>query len=176
VDGLLGAELLERYTFAVQLARELIDWKMDVRIQEGKMIRYGATTAPADDILPGQEFPSGDLGADWVRANRMKKQAMALAVSWEAAHFDQTDSLIEAADGIADRFALVISERVEKAIWGITNTYNYKGTITNTYRTTGSYVNKITNELVSTPAWTSPSSSCWPRPTRSPAWRSTPRP
>jgi hypothetical protein len=150
VDGLLGAELLERYTFAVQLARELIDWRMDVRIQEGKLIRYGATTAPADDILPGQEFPSGDLGADWVRANRMKKQAMALAVTWEAAHFDQTDSLIEAADGIADRFALVISERTEKAIWGITNTYNYKGTITNTYRTTGSYVNQITNELVST--------------------------
>jgi hypothetical protein len=150
VDGLLGAELLERYTFAVQMARELIEWKMDVRIQEGKMIRYGATSAPADDILPTQEFPSGDLGADWVRANRMKKQAMALAVSWEAAHFDQTDSLIDAADAIADRFALTISERVEKAIWGVDNTYNYKGTITDTYRTTGSYINKITNELVNT--------------------------
>jgi hypothetical protein len=121
-----------------------------VRIQEGKMIRYGATSAPADDILPTQEFPSGDLGADWVRANRMKKQAMALAVSWEAAHFDQTDSLIDAADAIADRFALTISERVEKAIWGVDNTYNYKGTITDTYRTTGSYINKITNELVNT--------------------------
>jgi hypothetical protein len=56
VDGLLGAELLEQYVPAVQVARELVDWRLDVRVQENKLIRYTAPTEPTEDLLPSQEF------------------------------------------------------------------------------------------------------------------------
>jgi hypothetical protein len=152
VDGLLGAELLEQYVPAVQVARELVDWRLDVRVQENKLIRYTAPTEPTEDLLPSQEFPAGDLGSDWVRANRMRKQGMALDIAWEAAHFDQTDSLLDAAEGIADRLALIVNRRVEMAVWGCENTHNRQGTITNTYRTSGSYINMIANEFTGTTA------------------------
>src|SRR5262245_44062685 len=151
VDGLVGAELIDRYNLATMQARELVTWKMGVRVQENKLTRYGFATAPTDDIQPAQEFPSGDLAADWIRANRMRKQGEALAITWEAAHFDQTDSIMDAVsgeNGLAIRFAVVIDERVQKAIWGIDNTYNRLGTVTNTYLTTGAYVNKIDNQLI----------------------------
>src|SRR5262245_2297869 len=40
VDGLLSAELMEKYALATMLARELVTWKMDVRVQENKILRY----------------------------------------------------------------------------------------------------------------------------------------
>jgi len=146
VDGLLGAELLEKYNLATMLARELVTWKMGVRMQENKQIRYGLPTAPAQDLQPGQEFPAGDLAADWIRNARMLKQGEVLSVAWEAMHFDQTDSLMDAVggdQGLAQRFAVVIDERVQRALWGIDNTYNRMGTITNTYLTSGAYANQL---------------------------------
>jgi hypothetical protein len=149
--GLLGAELLERYTYALQIARELVTWKTGIRIQENKLTRYSIpTTAPTEGIQPGQEFPSGDLTGEFVRAARMVKQAESIGVTWEAAHFDQTDDLIDAAGQLAERFAIIIEERVLKGIFGIVNTYKYNDVPGNTYLTladAGQYVNKITNEL-----------------------------
>src|SRR5262245_32893107 len=153
VDGLLGAELLEKYALATMLAREIVTWKMGVRIQENKQVRYGFPTAPSQDLQPGQEFPAGDLAADWIRNNRMRKQGEVLAVAWEAMHFDQTDSLMDAVggdNGLAIRFAVVIDERIQRALWGCENTYNRLGTVTATYLDVGAagpYVNKITNQL-----------------------------
>jgi hypothetical protein len=153
IDGLLGAELLDKYALATMLARELVTWKMGIRIQENKQIRYGFPTAPSPDLQPGQEFPAGDLTADWIRNNRMKKQGEVLSVAWEAMHFDQTDSLMDAVsgdNGMAIRFAVVIDERVQRALWGCENTYNRLGTIANTYLTTGgSYVNSFTSVATS---------------------------
>jgi hypothetical protein len=154
VDGLLGAELLEKYALATMQARELVTWKLGVRVQENKLTRYGFPTAPTEDLQPGQEFPAGDLTADWIRANRMRKQGEVLSVAWEAMHFDQTDSLMDAVSGeqgLAVRFAVVIDERVQKAIWGIDNTYNRLGTITNTYLGSGAYINQLSpNPLTAT--------------------------
>src|SRR5262245_31317640 len=136
VDGLLGGELLEKYNLATMLARELIAWKMGIRIQENKQVRYGFPTEPTQDLQPGQEFPSGDLTADWIRNMRMKKQGEVLSVTWEAMHFDQTDTLLEAVGGeggLAARFAVVIDERIQRALWGIETTYNRLGTSTATY-------------------------------------------
>jgi hypothetical protein len=155
IAGLFGAELLAQSESAVQLARELVSWKMDVRVQEPMMVRYGIPTAPNEDLQPSQEFPSGDIGSDWVRANRMRKQGEALAITWEAAHFDWTDTILDAASGptgLAMRLSLVVNERVERAIWGVENTYNRQGTITNTYRTTGNYVNMQDNPLLDIPS------------------------
>lgn len=153
IDGLLGAELLDKYALATMLARELVMWKMGVRIQENKQIRYGFPTAPTEDLQPGQEFPAGDLTADWIRNNRMRKQGEVIAVAWEAMHFDQTDSLMDAVggdNGVAARFAVVIDERIQRSLWGIDNTYNRLGTITNTYLDTGtSYINKYVSATTS---------------------------
>jgi hypothetical protein len=148
VDGLLGAELLDRYNLATQVARELVTWKMNVRVQENKLTRYGFPTAPTEDLQPGQEFPAGDLSADWVRANRMRKQGEVLSVAWEAMHFDQTDSLMDAVggdNGLAVRFAVVIDERIQRSLWGIDNTYNRLGTVSNTYLAAGAYTNLLAN-------------------------------
>src|SRR5262245_44221131 len=49
VDGLLGAEMMEKYALATMLARELVTWKMGVRIQENKITRYGFPSAPTQD-------------------------------------------------------------------------------------------------------------------------------
>ena len=145
-DGLLGGELLAKYSLATMAARELVTWKMNVRVQENKLVRYGFPTGPTQDLQPSQEFPTGDLSADWVRANRMRKQGEALAVTWEAMHFDQTDSLMDAVggeQGLAVRFAVTIDERIQRMIWGCENTYNRLGTITNTYLVSGAYSNTI---------------------------------
>src|SRR5262245_38204555 len=147
VDGLLGGELLDKYNLATMLARELITWKMGIRIQENKQVRYGYPTEPTQDLQPGQEFPSGDLTADWIRNMRMKKQGEVLSVTWEAMHFDQTDTLMEAVGGergLATRFAVVIDERIQRSLWGIENTYNRLGSVTNTYLASGAYSNLLT--------------------------------
>ena len=151
VDGLLGAELMAKYELATMVARELVTWKMQVRVQENKIVRYGFPTQPTEDLQPGQEFPAGDLTHDWVRANRMRKQGEAISLTWEAMHFDQTDSIMESISGeqgLAIRFAVIIDERIQKSLWGIDNTYNRLGTITNTYLTTGAYINQQTLALL----------------------------
>ncbi len=150
-DGLLGGELLERFTYAIQMAREIVKWDMDVRIQENKEIRYSMPTTPGEeDLQPAEEFPSGDMKGEFIRHARMAKMGRALSVAWEASHFDQTQSLMEAAGMLADRFGITIDERVLRAVFGIgnaANSYKYNDVNTNTYQTVGTYVNKITNQL-----------------------------
>lgn len=150
-DGLLGAELMEHYTYAIKMAREVVTWEMDVRVQENKRIRYSTpTTAPTQDLQPGQELPAGDMKGEFVRHARMKKQGESLAVTWEASHFDQTSSLMEGAGKLGDRFGITIDENVLCTLFGIGsnfNTYKYNDVNTNTYLTSGAYVNKISNQL-----------------------------
>lgn len=146
--GLLGAELLARYEEAARIAREIVTWELNVRTQDVKLPRYSRPTLPTEDLLPKQEFPSGNLGAEFVRANRLSKQGESLAVTWEASHFDQTGDLMEAAGQLSDGIGHNVENKVMRGVFGIENTYEYNGTRTDTYRTTGSYVNKITNQLV----------------------------
>jgi hypothetical protein len=149
--GLFGAELLDQYNVIINPARQLVDWKMDVRVQEPMIARYGMPSAPAEDLQPSQEFPSGDLGSDWIRAARMRKQGEALPIAWEAAHFDWTDTILGAAEQLAQRLAITVDERIERGLWGVENTYNRQGTVGNTYRSSGTFINIVPgNQLVNT--------------------------
>ncbi len=151
-DGLLGAELMEHYTYAIEMARVIVKWEMDVRFQENKRIRYSIPqNAPTDDLEPGQELPSGDLRGEFVRHRRMEKQGESLGVTWEASHFDQTQSLMEAAGMMGTRFGITIDERVLRAVFGIglkANSYKYNDVNTNTYLLAGAYVNQLNNALL----------------------------
>ena len=87
--------------------------------------------APNPGSAPEKKFTSFHI-SDWVRANRMRKQGEVLSVAWESMHFDQTDTLMDAVggpNGLAVRFAVTIDERIQRAIWGIENTYNRLGTV-----------------------------------------------
>lgn len=150
VGGLIDARVLAAYTNQAFIGTELVSLETDARTQEQKRVRYSPpTNDPDEDLLPGQEIPAGNITEEWVKDNKMVKNGQRIVITRETAHFDQTQTVLTSADGVGYQLGERRELRILRPILGIENTYEYKGTASNTYLAAGSYVNEITNEFAS---------------------------
>lgn len=155
--GLLNAEMLAGYNSGDTIGREIVTWKSPVNAEEVKIWQYTEPTEVFDDLQEGQERPTGNYNAEWVRARKMKEQGQTLNISWRAVHF-ATDSsqALDQARNLGNVAAWVIEDRILSAVFGLEGTYKYGvstgGDTETEYQTYiasgGPYANYQTNELV----------------------------
>lgn len=155
--GLLNSEMLEGYNSGATIGRDIVTWKSPVNAEEVKIWQYTEPTEVFDDLQEGQERPTGNFNAEWVRANKMKEQGQTLNVSWRAVHFS-TDAAntLERARNLGGRAGWVVEDRILDVVFGLQGTYKYgvssAGDTETEYQTYiasgGPYANYQTNELV----------------------------
>src|SRR5262245_21883494 len=147
VFGLLEAKILASYKRPDFIA-EAVTTNVPTRTNGGKMVGAGAIGDVAKPVLPGEEFPSVGVPDNWIVLPENVKHALKLALTREALVYDWTNTLYAEASGCGKALGYRKEVRCADEAQGITNSYNRKGVPTNTYLTTGAYVNSITNVLV----------------------------
>jgi len=147
VFGLFEAKVLASYKRPDFIADAVFTTR-PTRTNGGKWVGVGAIGDVAKPVLPGEEFPSVGLPDNWLIIPENVKHGLKLALTREALVYDTTDTLYAEASRCGAALGYRKEVRCADVAQGLVNNYNRKGVPTNTYLTTGAYVNSITNTLV----------------------------
>lgn len=102
----------------------------------------------AEVVDEGQPYPTVGVGEEYVELPRPVKRGFIVPVTREAIVFDRTGVLQDAVSKGTMYLGVNKEKRVLDVVFGITNNYKRNGTSTNTYLTSGAYINSHSNTLV----------------------------
>lgn len=149
VGGLLERAVLEGYEQPDYIGKMLVRMYDNVRVNGGKMVRYANDNLPVEDDLPwGDPYPNTGLRPDFIEIPDNKRKGKVLQVTEAVFLYDHTDSVMDAASNHGLGVARDIEIEIADTVLGIVNTYNRKGSASNTYLTSAGaspndYVNAV---------------------------------
>jgi hypothetical protein len=121
-----------------------------------KSERIGGISQIGDEgeiVGDGQPYPNAGVSETYIDTPVTTKRGMIVSLTKEAVFHDETGVLLENASQVGKALGFSKEKRVTEAVIGETNTYKRNGTATNTYLSSGAYVNiKSSNALTE---WTS---------------------
>jgi hypothetical protein len=101
------------------------------------------------EIRPGMPYPSVGFGEDYIETPSTTKRGFIVPVTKEAIFFDRTYQVLTRAAEVGEILGLNKEKRLLDVVIGVTNNYNWKGTLYNTYQTATPWINTLAaNELV----------------------------
>jgi hypothetical protein len=102
----------------------------------------------------GELYPTAGPNEEYVDISPTVKSGLITNVTREAVEFDMTGKVLDEARDLGYSYGLALEKKGLDVCFGITNSYRRNGVATNTYLTTGSYINSVTSGLAFTD-WTS---------------------
>lgn len=106
----------------------------------------------AQVVAEREEYPYVGLNEEWTMTPPTDKRGFIVPVTREIIMLDKTGLVVAAAQKTGRAMGLNKEKRVLDVVFGVVNTYNRNGTATNTYLTSGAYINQTSNTLSD---WTS---------------------
>ena len=142
------SKILDSYTqeaFVVSKLVQTIPTRMDGEKIPG-ITRVGDSI---DEVGPGMPYPHLGFGEDYIETPSTSKRGFIVPVTKEAIFFDRTHLILSRASEVGEVLGLNKEKRLIDTAIGITNTYIFSGLTSNTYLTSGSWINELSaNELV----------------------------
>ncbi|MCH7751222.1 MAG: hypothetical protein IH898_03580 [Planctomycetes bacterium] len=142
------SKILDSYTqeaFVVSKLVQTIPTRMDGEKIPG-ITRVGDSV---DEVGPGMPYPHLGFGEDYIETPSTSKRGFIVPVTKEAIFFDRTHLILSRASEVGEVLGLNKEKRLIDTAIGITNTYNANGLTSNTYLTSGGWINELSgNELV----------------------------
>lgn len=102
----------------------------------------------AEVVDEGQPYPTVGLTEEYIQTKPLVKRGFIVPVTREIIVADRTGILLREAGEQAYWEGLNTEKRALKVALGVTNNYKRNGTATNTYLTSGAYINSAANTLV----------------------------
>lgn len=96
-------------------------------------------------VAEGHNYPRAGLNEEWVESPAAVKRGTILEVTREAMITDRTGVLTQRASAIGEYLAINKEKRILDVATGQVNNYKRNGTSTNTYLTSGAYINVSTS-------------------------------
>jgi len=96
----------------------------------------------------GMPYPTVGLNEEYVDAPPPTKRGAIIPVTREMVIADRTGLLMQRCNGLGEWLAWNKEKRVLDVVFGVTNNYKRLGTASNTYLTSGAYINQQANPLV----------------------------
>lgn len=147
VGGLLEVKVLEAYRKPGFIADQLVR-TIATRQRSEKLPATSRIGDKAETMNPGQAHPRAQFGERYVTTPETQKRGLAVDVTKEAVFFDLTNEMLMRAESIGEELGLRKEKLVLDMVLGVTNTYTYGGTTSNTYGTSGNWINDHSNALV----------------------------
>ncbi len=142
------SKILDSYTqeaFVVSKLVQTIPTRMDGEKIPG-ITRVGDSV---DEVGPGMPYPHLGFGEDYIETPSTSKRGFIVPVTKEAIFFDRTHLILSRASEVGEVLGLNKEKRLLDTAIGITNTYSFNGLTSNTYLTSGGWINELSaNELV----------------------------
>lgn len=97
----------------------------------------------------GAKYPTVSVNEDFIETPQTTKRGMIVPVTKEAIFFDRTGMIMKQVGEVGQQLGINKEKRILDVVLGIVNNYKRKGVATDTYLTSGAYVNDVTsNPLV----------------------------
>lgn len=114
-----------------------------------KIPGIGGIGDEAELVDEGQPYPEAGVNEEYVETVAPKKRGFRISVTKEITIFDRTGLLLKRCSDVGRWAGLKIEKEVLDLVTGQVNNYKRNGTATNTYLTSGAYVNTVaSNALV----------------------------
>lgn len=104
-------------------------------------------------VNQGQPYPATAFTGQYVTYPAPEKYGRICRVTFEMIYSDLTGQVLDSAASVGTRVGLWVEEKRLRVAFGLTNPFNWNGTAYNTYLTTGSWINKLTDFTLTN--WTS---------------------
>lgn len=148
IAGLINAEIMERFAHPKYIGKDLVTVK-PTKMNGQKLIGISPVrpqTAAAKARFAGEMHAEVGLGAAYQTTPETVEQALKIKVTREAAFFDLTGDVLDAAgEGIGDELGYGMEKDIADGVMGVTSSYNRNGTAYATYQTTSPYINDLAN-------------------------------
>ncbi len=142
------SKILDAYEQENFVASKLVQ-HIPTRLDGEKIPGISRVADGIDEIAPGMPYPNLGFGEDYIETPSTAKRGFIVPVTKEAIFFDRTHLVLSRAAEVGEVLGLNKEKRILDVIIGATNNYKSNGVSSNTYSTTGSWVNELAvNELV----------------------------
>ena len=146
------SKIMDAYAQEAFVVSKLVD-TIPTRLDGEKIPGISGLAAEDAPIHPGMPYPSVGFGEDYIETPSTTKRGYIVPVTKEAIFFDRTHLVLSRAAEVGELLGLNKEKRLVDLVIGVTNNYKSKGTPSNTYLTSGNWINsQASNELVD---WTS---------------------
>jgi hypothetical protein len=142
---LIFSEIRSQFMLEANVFTPLVPVKQS-RIKGSEVVPSVTNLDPSDvqTVIEGQEYPSVGVTEEYFTLPAKDKKGLKIALTREAITFDRTGMLVEQARAIGKTLGMARENETIDALIGQTNNYSRNGTASNTYLTTGAYINKQT--------------------------------
>ena len=142
------SKILDSYTQEAFVVSKLVQ-TIPTRMDGEKIPGITHVGDGVDEVGPGMPYPHLGFGEDYIETPSTSKRGFIVPVTKEAIFFDRTHLILSRASEVGEVLGLNKEKRLIDTAIGITNTYNANGFTSNTYLTSGGWINELSgNELV----------------------------
>jgi len=142
------SKLLDAYEQEAFVASKLVQ-TIPTRLDGEKIPGITRIAENVDEVAPGMPYPNLGFGEDYVETPSTSKRGFIVPVTKEAIFFDRTHLILSRAAEVGEVLGLNKEKRILDAVVGATNSYKSNGTSSDTYNTSGTWINELAaNELV----------------------------
>lgn len=148
ITGAVAVEAVEAgYAQAATVANQLVGtWQSPDNIfDEATIPEMSATPDVPENVAPATNYPMAGFEPVWVKAPRPNKFGLISALTLELVKANRGSDWLDANSEVGRAVGTDEAERKLRVVLGITNNYNRLGTETDTYLTSGAYVNSLTD-------------------------------
>jgi len=142
------AKILDAYNQEAFVVSKLVQ-HIPTRLDGEKIPGVGKIADNVDIVEAGMPYPNLGFGEDYIETPSTSKRGFIVPVTKEAIFFDRTHLILSRAAEVGEVLGLNKEKRLIDLAIGATNNYKPKGTIKQTYATSGDWINELAgNELV----------------------------
>lgn len=141
-------KILENYDLPKFIGNDLVEATKTQFLDGERMAGIGQIGDEVEVVDEGMPYPTAGLNEEYIDTPATQKRGMIVPVTRDIIIADRTGLLLQRAGAVGEWLGLNKEKRVLDCVFGITNTYKRNGVGTNTYLTSGAYVNSHGNTLV----------------------------
>lgn len=141
----------DEYATQTRVTSELFQEYPTTIMQGEKIPGIGGLGDVAEIVPEGKQFPTVGVNEEYVLAPAFGKRGFEVHVTREAVVQDRTGVLLARCGNGSKYLGITNEKRALDVVTGIVNNYSRNGTATNTYLTSGAYINQQANPLSTNP-------------------------
>jgi hypothetical protein len=148
------AKVLEAYNQEAFVLSKLVE-TIPTRLDGERIPGIGRVSDEVSEVRPGMPYPSLGFAEDYIDTPQTTKRGFIVPVTKEAVFFDRTHLILQRAAEVGEVLGLNKEKRLLDLLIGSANNYTWKGSLYNTYSSTGTgvapdgnWLNLMTAELI----------------------------
>jgi hypothetical protein len=142
------SKIMDAYQQEAFVVSQLVS-TISTRLDGEKIPGVTGIADQVSEVHPGMPYPHLGFGEDYVETPSTTKRGFIVPVTREAIFFDRTYLVLSRAAEVGEVLGLNKEKRLLDLALGVTNNYKWRGANHNTYKTSGEWVNELSdNELV----------------------------